>query len=124
MTYALTMFLPIEHRDAGNRVSEAKGWGPNNYTIERASPDAPEIATWVGLYVEADQSTLDLLNAVRSGYVPEGIDPTDLSNVMANLRMRYTSLDQAGTQAEEIAALCAEIGVVPVVREEDVSNRP
>ena len=91
--YSAVLIVPESLLIKANKLGEAMGWGPTNYTIPLV--DAEE-AVFFGLRTDVQPSFLGLVQGVASGVIPEmdleahDLTPEDVQEVVANLKADFS----------------------------------
>jgi hypothetical protein len=135
MSMMLSITVALEVRDAANRIAEALGWGPNNFTIATAQTSAPEVQSHVGLIVQASDTPVAVFSAaIGAGDAEalppgaldaalESVDPDDLAAILPTIQITAIPADQATTHVQDYDAHCVENGLTRLVVEtETVKN--
>jgi hypothetical protein len=76
------LILPIELKEAGDKIGEAMGWGPVSYTIPLSSG---QDLTHYGLRADVSQTFIDMIEAAKSGTYPDAIPESIIKPVVENL---------------------------------------
>ena len=91
--YSAVLIIPETLLTKANKLGEAMGWGPTNYTIHLK--DADEVS-YYGLRTDVQPSFLELLQNASTGILPEldfetyELTPEDIQEVVNNLKSDFS----------------------------------
>lgn len=91
--YSAVLIIPETLLTKANKLGEAMGWGPTNYTILLKDSDG---VTHYGLRTDVQPSFLGLLQNASIGILPEldfatfELTPEDVQEVVANLKSDFS----------------------------------
>lgn len=123
MSMMLSITVALEVRDAANRIAEALGWGPENFTIATAQTSAPEVQSHIGLIVQASDTTVAVFSAaIGAGDAEalppgaldaalEAVNPDDLAAILPTIQITAIPAGQATTHVQDYDVHCAAHGL-------------
>lgn len=91
--HSAVLIIPETLLTKANKLGEAMGWGPNNYTIPLKDIND---ATHYGLRADVQPSFLELLQNAASGVLPPidleiyELTPADVQEIVANLKTSFS----------------------------------
>ena len=91
--YSAVLIIPETLLTKANKLGEAMGWGPTNYTIPLKDIDN---VSYYGLRTDVQPSFLDLIQGVTAGVIPEMdleafvLTPADVQEIVANLKADFS----------------------------------
>lgn len=91
--YSAVLIIPETLLTKANKLGEAMGWGPTNYTIHLKDIDD---ISYYGLRTDVQPSFLDLIQNAATGILPEmdfetyELTPEDVQEVVLNLKSSFS----------------------------------
>lgn len=91
--YSAVLIIPETLLIKANKLGDAMGWGPTNYTIHLKDVDD---VSYYGLRTDVQPSFLEIIQGVTAGVIPEmdfesyELTATDVQEVVANLKADFS----------------------------------
>lgn len=117
--HSLVLIIPAALRDAANRLGDAMGQGPDNYTVALSS-DGENVTHYGLVHQAAQREFIETIRAARRGVAPAldlaavNLTPADVGAVVTSLIMDASPDPDAeepvvyATPADHFAAVLAE----------------